>query len=170
MERRAGAERAVDADTAAHGVDDAPGNCQTEARAVEPAGAADVALLELSEHPFLLLGRDADAGVADQEPDVVAARATLDQDADAALFGELDRVAGEVQQHLPQPRRIAQHAARHIVLDECRDLDLLGLRARRHQFDRLLHERRQIELLCRQVEASGLDLGEVEDIFDQRQQ
>lgn len=74
------------------------------------------------------------------------------------------------QQDLPQPRRVAQQVARHVVLHERRDLDVLGLCAGRHQLDGFFHQRRQIEAPRGQIEPAGFDLGEIENVLDQRQQ
>ena len=54
------------------------------------------------------------------------ARAGLDDQRDAAALGELDGVAGEIEQHLPQPRRVADHVAGQAVLHIGRDLELLA--------------------------------------------
>ena len=43
-----------------------------------------VGLLELAENPLARLGRDADAGVADQETDLIGPDAGLDDQRDAA--------------------------------------------------------------------------------------
>ena len=86
-------------------------------------------------------------------------------------FGELDRVAGEIEQHLAQPRGIADHAC------------AAGRRRRRSAISRPLACARgassstvsstsaaQIERPRLEVEPAGLDLGEIEDLLDQRQQ
>ena len=56
-------------------------------------------------------------------------------------LGELDRVAGEIEQHLAQPRRVADHARGKPLVDVRGDLEALRLRARREQLDRLLDQR-----------------------------
>lgn len=37
-----------------------------------------------------------------------------DFDADAAVIGEIDRIADKIDQHLPKPRRIALHLLRRL--------------------------------------------------------
>ena len=54
-------------------------------------------------------------------------------DADAAAIGELDRVADEIEQDLAQPVAVAEEMARQVGGDKRRDLETLGLGARRHQ-------------------------------------
>ena len=56
--------------------------------------------------------------------------ARLDDDRDAALFGELDGVAGEIEQHLAQPRRIADDPRGQALVDVAANFETLGLRAR----------------------------------------
>ena len=169
-EGRAGAGHALDRDAAAHALDDAPGNRQAKPGAAELAGDAAVGLLEFLEDAVVLVGRDADAGVAHQDVDLAGPDAGLDDDRDAAAIGELHGVAGEVEQHLSQPRGVADHLPRQRVVDIGGDLELLRLRARRDQLDRLLHQRRKIERARVEVDAAGFDLGEIEDLVDQRQQ
>ena len=57
---------------------------------------------------------------------------------------------------------------RQPVVDEGGDLDALGLRARRQQFDGFLDQRQQRERPRDDIELAGFDLGEVEDLLDQR--
>ena len=102
--------------------------------------------------------------------DRVGLLARLDDDRDAAALGELDRVAGEVEQHLAQSRRVADDARRQALVDIAADFEPLGLGARAEQLDRLLDEGRERERPRRQIEPAGLDLGEIENLLDQRQQ
>ena len=74
----------------------------------------------------LRLRRNADAGVAHQEADFVRPDAGLDDQRDAAGRGELDGVAGEIEQHLAQPRRVADDLPRQALVDIGRDLELLA--------------------------------------------
>ena len=83
---------------------------------------------------------------------------------------ELDGVAGEIEQHLAQPRRVADDVRRQAFVDQRGDLDALGLRARRQQFDHAFHQRAERERPRLQIEPAGLDLGEIENLLDQRQQ
>ena len=169
-ERRALARPARHADPAAHAFDDAPRNREAKAGAAELAVGAAFGLLELQEDARLLLGRDADAGVAHLEHDLVAHGARLDHDADATGLGELDRIAGEVEQHLAQACGIAGDALRQRLVDVGGDFEALGLRAGPEQLDHLLDQSERRERTRLEVELAGLDLGEVEDFLDQREQ
>ena len=98
------------------------------------------------------------------------ALARLDDHRDAALVGELDGVAGEIEQHLAQARGIAHDVVRQPLVDERCDLDAFRLRARRQQFDRFLDQRDERERPRLKIELAGFDLREVENFLDQRQQ
>ena len=134
------------------------------------AGDLVVGLLELAEDPLARLGRDADAGVAHQKTDFIRPDAGLDDQGDAAGRGELDGIAGEIEQHLPQPRRVADHMHRQPLVDIGGDLDFLGLRARRQQFGDVLDHARQRERAVFEIDLAGLDLGIVQQLLDQREQ
>ena len=66
--------------------------------------------------------------------------ARLDDDRHAAVFGELDRVAGEIEQNLAQPRRVADDLRRQALVDIAADFQAFGLRAGPEQLDRLLDQ------------------------------
>ncbi len=169
-EGRAGAGDALDRNAAAHALDDAPGNRQAKPGAAELAGDAAIGLLELLEDAVVLVGCDADAGVAHQNVDLAGPHAGLDDDRDAAAIRELHGVAGEIEQHLSQPRGVADHVARQRIVDIGSDLELLRLRTGGNELDRLLHQCRKIEGARVEVDAAGFDLGEIEDLVDQRKQ
>ena len=166
----AGAGHALDRDAAAHALDDALGNRKAQSGATEPAGDAAVGLLELLEDALVLVGPDADAGVAHQDVDLARPDTALDDDGDATAVGELHRIACQIEQHLPQPRGVAGHPGGQSILHIGGDLELLGLRAGRDQFDRLFDQRGEVECAGVKVDAAGFDLGEIEDLVDQREQ
>ena len=114
--------------------------------------------------------RNADAGVAHRDRDRVRLRVRLDDDRDAAKLGELDGVAGEIEQHLAQPRRIADHARRQALVDIAADFEALGLGARPEQFDGLFDEGGERKWPRLEIEPAGFDLGEIEHFLDERQQ
>ena len=115
------------------------------------------------------VGGDADAGVAHRERDLAGAGAGLDDDADAAGLGELDGVAGEVEQHLAQPRGVADDALGQPLVDVGGDLEALGLRARRQQLDHVLDqrgERRTARAASSSLPASILEKSRISSISD----
>src|ERR1700680_3853107 len=100
-----------------------------------------VALLELAKDSILRVRADARASIGDCEA-YTAGFGALHTHSDTALVGELHRIAREIEQHLAQPRRVAQYPVRQVVVEIGGDLDSLGLRARREQFDNVAHETR----------------------------
>src|SRR5690606_18980765 len=93
---------------------------QAEAGALlrDPAGAG---LLEGAEEAADLVGGDAAARVLDLDPQARLRAAALAAEArpqdHAAVIGELDRVREEVQDHLPQLRRVGDELLRDRRID-----------------------------------------------------
>ena len=169
-ERRAVAGGALDHDRAAHALDDLVGNRQTQAGAAEFPRRRDVGLLEFQKDARLILQRDADAGIVHGDRYTFWLRRRLDDDRHAAALRELDRIAGEVEQHLAEPRRVADHPRRQPLVDIAADFEAFGLGARTKELDDFLDECRKWKRPRREIEAAGFDLGEIEDLLDQRQQ
>ena len=86
------------------------------------------------------------------------------------MLGKLDGVAGEVEQNLPEPRGIADDPRRQTLIDIAADFQAFGLGARSEQLDRLLDKVGEGKRPCRKIKPAGFDLGEIEHLFDQRQQ
>jgi len=90
-------------------------------------------------------------------------------DADGAMVRELVGVAHEIEQRLPQPHLVGmQRPDRAIRFDS----DLIGV-LRCQWFDRLHHvgdQRRKRECFELQLHSPRLDLGEVQDVIDQRKE
>src|SRR4030095_13691010 len=112
-----------------------------EPGAAGPPRALPLDLRERLEEPRPPLLRDADARVADLEAeeqrvadDVSDARAHHD----LAPVGELERVADEVDQHLPQPARVAPHGHRGGRVDVTDQLEALRVRLLGEELDDLL--------------------------------
>ena len=167
-EGRAAARLAGDRELAAHAGDETARDGEPEPGSLVAARGGSVDLLELLEDAVEPVGRDPRTGVGDGEADAIAV--ARHAHADAALVGELHRVAGEVQDHLAQACRVPHHLAAEVAADQAGDLDALALRARRQELDGALDQRRQVEGLLDQVELSRLDLREVEDLVEDRQQ
>jgi hypothetical protein len=122
---------------------------------------------ELKEDTAVIAVGNSDAGVANGDGDSTCFGCRLDQDRDAAVFRELDGVADQIEQHLPQPCRVAKHARRQPFVDVAADLETLRLSARAQKFDGVLDETRQCERLYRQVETAGLDFRQIKQFFDE---
>ena len=120
---------------AAHQGDQPRRDRQPQPCAAEPSGGAGVGLLEGVEDRGLPVLGDANPGVGDGEPQPdgaagrVAGRAfgQLHIEHDLALLGELDRVADEVDDDLPQPAGVALHDLRHLQVDVAGQLQSLGM-------------------------------------------
>lgn len=93
-------------DIAVHCFDQALGDGRAQPGALVATRHADVSLLEGIEQPRTHGRRYTDAGVEDVEAQPHRATGIglhhADTDFDPAVIGELDRVAGQVQQDLPQ--------------------------------------------------------------------
>src|SRR5262249_27808467 len=106
-EHRALARLARHGHVAAHHARELAGDGKAEPRAAEVLRGRDIGLAEFFEQLCLLLRGHADAGVGDGKLDEVAAIAHLAcRKLDLARFGELARIAEEIEQDLPQPHGI----------------------------------------------------------------
>ena len=86
-------------------------------------------------------------------------------------LGELDGVAGEIEQHLAQARGVAHEFARAAARRRSDAISMpLACARGAKQFDGFLDQRNERERPRLQIELAGLDLGEIENLLDQRQQ
>src|ERR1044072_869097 len=85
--------RTVQRDAAAHALHNAPRDREAKPGAAELPRHAAVGLLEFLKHARLRLGRNADAGVAHDETDVVRRRPALDNYRNPALLGDFHSVS-----------------------------------------------------------------------------
>jgi hypothetical protein len=92
------------------------------------------------------------------------------REVDLAAAGEFQAIADEVQQDLADPPRVAVQVARHAGRDGGfhRNAALFAVRGRHgeHGIDELV----QVERLHLQFDHPRLDLGNVEDVLEQRRQ
>ena len=163
---------AVGARLATHQLRQPAADRQPQAGAAVLAGGRRIGLLEHLEQPRQRLGSDAGAGVFDREAHQQLLAALLQQPGaqrHRAVLGELDGVAGVIQQRLPQPRRVAAQARRHVGHVDLHAQALLGGR-RRDQRAHLLEQPGQLEIGGLELDPPGLDLGQVEHVVDDRQQ
>ena len=89
---------------------------------------------------------------------------------DLALLGELHGVAEQVDQDLPQARHVADDRFGRIRIDDVGQVQALLGSARGQQIERALDALAQVEGLILQFEPVRLDLREVEDVVDDREQ
>ena len=173
-ERRAAPEAAVEADLAAHQLDDTARDRQPETRAAEASARRLIGLAERLEELLRDLGRDPGARVGDREAqhDAELALDAVDDGArrHAPGGGELHRVSEQVQQHLAQAVGVAEHAARDVRGDIGREREPLLARGGGQDVGRVLDRDDRRERDALQLHPAGLDLREVEDVVDDRQQ
>ncbi len=116
---------------------------------------------------------NSDAGVTDLEADHHAVHHGLherDPHRHLAVRGELDGVAQEIGEDLPQAQRVSVHGARNGFVQRAQELQALPVAPFREQRNGLLHEGSEIELRGLEVELARLDLRDVEDVVDDAQE
>ncbi|OEZ96019.1 hypothetical protein DUGA2_64000 [Duganella sp. HH101] len=125
----------------------------------------------------LLLGRDADAGVAHAELQQDRAllrprraRRLAQLQHHLAALGELDGVADQVEQHLLQPHRVARQLGRQGRVDVVDQLDALVVGAAADQHADAAEDVLQAEGRVFEHQLAGLHPREVQHIVDQAQQ
>ncbi len=132
-----------------------------------------VGLVEGREQAGQLVGRDADALVLHVEAhQELGAEGVFEPGAqqDAAVLGELDGVAGEVQQHLLQPQRIAAQGTHQLGSDlDVEAESLAGGRLTQLLLD-VAHHPVEHEAAGGEFQLARLDLGKIEDVVDDAQQ
>ena len=96
--------------------------------------------------------------------------AVMHHELHAAGLRELDRVGQQVDQDLPQPLLVGiDHDRQHRrPLED--EVDALGGGLQAEHADELVEEFAQADLVARQIEPAGLDLGDVEHAVDQARQ
>ena len=93
-----------------------------------------------------------------------------DDDGDLARLRELDRVADEVDEHLPQSHRVADEGVGDARIDVAQELEALPMGADREEAEGVTDRVTQVELDGIEVQLAGLDLREVEDVVDHGEQ
>ena len=174
--------RADELDLAAEELRELAADREAQARAAVLAAGRAVGLLERLEDDLLLVRRDADAGVAHREGDHPlgalellvlrrpARRRRRDGDGDVAGVGELERVGEQVLDDLLQPLDVGDHRLGQARVDVDVEVDLLRVGdVAEGALDVALQV---VEAQLREVHVrrAGLDLGEVEDVGDEREQ
>ncbi len=87
-----------------------------------------------------------------------------------SVLGELDRVADQVGDHLADPPRVADDAGRDVGGDVGNQLEPLLVREQRQRLQRVLDQLADRERNRLELELLRFDLGEVEDVVEQREQ
>ena len=101
---------------------------------------------------------------------VVGSRFDLHLHEDLSPLGELDCVANQVDEHLPQPSGIADAGVRHVrqhVADQLESLLFGAQRERLHEIGEVIADREGNRF---ELQLAHLDLGEIEDVVQDREQ
>ena len=173
-EGRAAAGFAGQADVAAHELQQLAGDGQPQPGAAVLAGRRTIGLREGLEQERLLRRGQADARVPhlNLEGKAVAQQRILgpyDQ-LNPALFGKLDRIAHQVYQHLLDPSGVPAQCTRQTRRQVRRERQAARLRLRGQQRQGLVDLLGEVEFRGLDPELAGLDLGEVQDVVDDRQE
>ena len=132
-----------------------------------------VRLAEGLEQGFLLGRRQADTGVVDADAQQYLIGVLVfghDPHADRALMGELDGIADQVGEDLLEPHGVAAQAQRGVTVDDAHQLQALVMGAGGEHGQSVIDQVAQVEREVFQNQLAGLDLGEVQDLVDDRQQ
>src|SRR5262249_18806614 len=152
---------------AAHHPRELARDSEPEPRSPEALSGGGIGLAELLEQLCLLLRGHPDAGVGDGELDEVAALALFAcRKLDLARFGELTRIAQQVQKYLPQPHGVHRQCA-EVLLDFNDEAVLVLLGKLSRGADDLVDQRCELHGLWIEFEFSGLDLRQVEHLVDE---
>ena len=151
-----------------------PANCQPQAGAAEASRGRGIGLLEGLKEGLLHLGRDADARVADLDQKrhltVGPRRLRRHMNHDRALFGELDRIADQVEEHLLDPYRIAMQKRQRCVTPVRLQGVLASIRSVGERVDHLANDLCRIKVDLFEFEAPSLDLRIIENVVEHRHQ
>ena len=141
---------------------------QAETGAFVLAVEAGLDLSEGAERGRQVRLGDADAGVGHRQRDRAALEAGRDGDLSAGL-GELDGVGQQIDQHLLYRARVAVQV-RQVVGQGDAERELAGVRAAAHDGQDRLHQLRDRDLAFAQLQLAGVDLGQIENVVDDREQ
>lgn len=142
-------------------------DCQPHANSAIAPRVRRIRLREGPENLLLDPRIDADSGVdyAEKEPAVQGAVSRLAQfHADRAGGGEFQCIFDQVDQNLPDARRVADAHGGNIRADRGLEFQPFGGRLRREKLDQTVNRRPQIELYRFQEYLAGFDSGEIEKI------
>ena len=156
-------EVALDADLAAHQLDQFAADRQPQARPAVAARGGAVEAREALEELVDLRRCDAGTAVGDLEEQVIPTarrrRALLgDRDADAAAVRELDGIVRKVDQDLPDPADVAPQLRRDLRRDESGEVEGLREGLLAEQLGDAVDGRCQVEARDLQLDPAGFDL------------
>jgi hypothetical protein len=152
----------------AHGLGKASADGQAEPGAPVAPGSGGVDLGERREEGGLPRRLDPDAGVGHRERHAVGIGLHVDQD--VAGMGEFHRVRHQVGEDLADPARIPDAPDRRPGIQADEQFDRTAGDPAAEQLQRVMDQPVEIERDPLQVEPTGLDLGEIEDVVEDGEQ
>ena len=183
---------ALDANCAPHQLHQTAANRQPEASAAILAGGRSINLCKSREQAIDLVRRDADASVVNRKFEhqflrrpalrrlvafellqIIGERRGAKHaalDAHFAFVGELDRITGQVDQHLAQARDVARNERRHGWIHFVEEFQLFAARTPGHQIESIFDQPGHFERRIFQLHFSRFDFREIENVVDQHQQ
>lgn len=162
---------ALDRDLAAHEPAKVLAERQAEPRTAVFGCDRRVGLREVRKQRVLLLLADADARIRYRDRDPVAAidLLALGRERDLAVLRELRGIAEQIEYGLPKLRDIGAHHAEILVALHGKRVGVLCGERSAGRFD-LLDKLGEIDRLDIQLHLAGLDLGDVENVVDHREE
>ena len=142
---------------------------EPEAGTAESAGGAAVSLLKGLEDRLQPVLRDPDPGVDHADREGCSVRFRVDARGHGPVLGELERVADQIDNHLLELVRVGLDRAVHVGSLR-HQLDVLVAYLTIELLDGLAHQRADVHCHDLELYATGLDLGQVQDLVDQGQQ
>ncbi len=164
-ERAALADGARHADFAAHDLRQQARDGEAEAGAGGAPVVRSARALERQENALQIVGVNADAGVGHDEFGDLVAIAHLQRH--RSRIGELDRVRQEIDQDLAQAVLVGVDRQRQPLRRKEMEFDAARRRLQLEHADKLVEEFPRPDFGAVEMEASGLDLGNVEQAVDQ---
>ena len=155
------------------GFHNAPRDDQSQTGAAVLSCHAAVCLLEWLEDTRLILVTDADAGVRDRKRNgdtIFVLLHGLGSDGNAAVLGELDRVARQIDQHLPQTGRVAADSLRQFSPNVQFQRQPLLTRAVLKHVAHGVQQRSRVEHDRFKRQRARFDLGKVQNLINQLHQ
>ena len=172
-EATADAELALHVQRAAHQFHQALADHQAQPGTAVAPGGGGFRLGEAVEDALQLMFADANARIAHRhaQPDVLGrALQAVQADHHLTTVGELEGVAGQVDQYLLQAQAVAlQHGGQEGV-DVEHDLDVLVALVARQYHGQVAQHGLQLEIMQIQLQLAGLDLRVIENVVEQAEQ
>ena len=164
---------AVQSDLPSHQLHQPLANRQSQTRSAILAGDGGVRLEKAFKHRRVLRRGNANARIADAEPQSFTRLRLLDArhiNHHRAPRRELDRITHQIEQNLPQPGRIADAMWVHPRRCPAGQIQPFFLGMRRHDPRDVLDQFHQIKGCGLQLDLTGLDFGKIKNVIDDGQQ